>query len=260
MKADYRNWVPKSMVTVPPVLTAVSVVLLILTQQITAVRLRAFCFIFLSMLTLVSGACSFMFISWYQAFSYKGRRKLSKHIIEGIADFIKVPEGGHALDIGCGSGALTIACAKKNPKAQITGVDRWGKNYRSFSKKLCEKNAEAEGVKNVTFQKGDAKKLDFPDESFDCVLSNYVYHNIVGADKQALLRETLRVLKKGGTFAIHDLMSPIRCGDMQKFVGELKNEGYEKVELINTANGMFMTKREAKRLFLESSTLLTGIK
>ena len=37
-------------------------------------------------------------------------------------------------------------------------------------------------------------KLDFPDESFDAVTSNYVYHNITGADKQALLLETLRVL------------------------------------------------------------------
>ena len=49
-------------------------------------------------------------------------------------------------------------------------------------------------------------KLDFPDESFDAVASNYVYHNITGEDKQELLLETLRVLKKGGTFAIHDLM------------------------------------------------------
>ena len=34
-----------------------------------------------------------------------------------------------------------------------------------------------------------------------------------------------------------------------KFIGELKKEGYEKVELIDTANGKFMTKREAIRLF-----------
>ena len=45
---------------------------------------------------------------------------------------------------------------------------------------------------------GDANKLDFPDESFDAVVSNYVYHNVMGADKQALLLGDLRVLKKGG--------------------------------------------------------------
>lgn len=63
---------------------------------------------------------------------------------------------------------------------------------------MCEKNADREGVgSRCTFQHGDANRLDFPDESFDAVVSNYVYHNIIGADKQKLLLETLRVLKKG---------------------------------------------------------------
>ena len=35
-------------------------------------------------------------------------------------------------ELGCGSGALTIACAKKNPKAGMVGIDRWGKEYASF--------------------------------------------------------------------------------------------------------------------------------
>lgn len=96
----------------------------------------------------------------------------------------------------------------------MVGIDRCGKEYASFSLPLCEKNASAEGVKNVSFQRGNAVKLDFPDESFDAVTSNYVYHNISGEDKQSLLLETLRVLKKGGTFTIHDLMSPCRYGDI----------------------------------------------
>ena len=135
--------------------------------------------------------------------------------------------------IGCGSGALTIACAKRNPNGKMVGIDRWGKEYASFSLPLCEKNAAAEGVKNALFRRGNAVKLDFPDESFDAVTSNYVYHNITGADKQALLLETLRVLKKGGTYAIHDLMSPGRYDDMQAFVQKLRDMGYERVEPVS---------------------------
>ena len=164
------------------------------------------------------------------------------------------------LDIGCGSGALTIACAKRNPQGKMVGIDRWGKEYASFSLPLCEKNAAAAGVKNASFRRGNAVKLDFPDESFDAVTSNYVYHNITGADKQALLLETLRVLKKGGTYAIHDLMSPGRYGDMQAFVQKLRDIGYERVELIDTTDGSFMTPKEAKRLMLRGSTLLLGRK
>ena len=72
--------------------------------------------------------------------------------------------------------------------------------------------------------------------------------------------ETLRVLKKGGTFAIHDLMSPRRYGDMQAFVQKLRDMGYECVELIDTTDGSFMTPKEAKRLMLRGSTLLVGRK
>ena len=101
----------------------------------------------------------------YRSFSYDGERKLSKQIIDGTAKHITLPEGGVGLDIGCGSGALTIACAKRNPQGKMIGIDRWGKEYASFSLPLCEKNAAAEGVKNASFQRGNAVKLDFPDES-----------------------------------------------------------------------------------------------
>ena len=196
----------------------------------------------------------------YRSFSYDGKRKLSKQIIDGTAKHITLPEGGVGLDVGCGSGALTIACAKRNPQGKMIGIDRWGKEYASFSLPLCEKNAAAEGVRNASFRRGNAVKLDFPDESFDAVTSNYVYHNITGKDKQQLLLETLRVLKKGGTFAIHDLMSPRRYGDMQTFVQKLRDMGYERVELIDTTGGSLMTPKEAKRLMLHGSILLVGRK
>ena len=196
----------------------------------------------------------------YRSFSYDGKRKLSKQIIDGTAEHITLPEGDVGLDVGCGSGALTVACAKRNPQGRMLGIDRWGKEYAAFSLPLCEKNAAAEGVKNASFQRGNAVKLDFPDESFDAVTSNYVYHNIAGKDKQQLLLETLRVLKKGGCFAIHDLMSPRRYGDMQAFVRKLHDMGYERVELIDTTDGGFMTPKEARRLMLRGSTLLTGKK
>ena len=69
--------------------------------------------------------------------------------------------------------------------------------------------------------------LDFTDESVDAVVSNYVYHNITSADKRALLMETLRVLKKGGVFALNDEMKPRMYGDMEEFAQELRDMGYQ---------------------------------
>ena len=195
----------------------------------------------------------------YRAFDYNGKRQMSRQIIEGVAAYIKLPQGGKCLDVGCGSGALAIAVAKRNPKADLVGIDRWGKEYASFSKALCERNAQAEKVKNTTFQQGDATHLDFPDETFDAVTSNYVYHNIPG-DRQQYLLETLRTLKKGGSFAIHDIFSASKYGDMQVFVKKLKAMGYQKVELIGTTSGKFMRKSEAGWMGLSGSALLAGRK
>ena len=195
----------------------------------------------------------------YRAFSYNGKRQMSRHIIEGIAEHVKLPDGGWGLDVGCGSGALTIACAKKNPKASFVGIDRWGKEYASFNKTLCENNAKAEGISNVSFKRGNAVKLAYGDETFDAVTSNYVYHNIPSGNRQKILLETLRVLKKGGTFAIHDIFTKSKYGDMQAFVKELKDMGYEKVELIDST-GKYMTKWEATWTRLAGSALLVGKK
>lgn len=217
--------------------------------------------IFLLILTLVLAGVTVWTVLMYRAFSYDGRRQMSRQIIDGVVEYVKLPAGGCCLDVGCGSGALAIAVAKRNPQGKVSGIDRWGAEYASFSKKLCEDNAKAEGVAERTdFAQGDALKLDFPDGTFDAVTSNYVYHNIPSRDRQAILLETLRVLKKGGTFAIHDLFSKDKYGDMQSFVKKLKDLGYERAELIPTDNGKFMSPWEAKWMALSGSALLVGKK
>ncbi len=254
MKPDYKNWVPKGMIygllgaaggalvlsLIVGVTGIVGTILLVIT-------------ILLAVMTL------WMFLM-HRAFSYNGSRQMSRQIIEGVSSYVKIPDGGKGLDVGCGSGALTIACAKKNPNAQMVGIDRWGKEYASFSKTLCESNAEAEGVANVSFGQGDATELGFDDETFDAVTSNYVYHNIPSRDRQAILLETLRTLKKGGTFAIHDIMSKSKYGDIQNFAKKLKDMGYEEVRLVDTTSGMFMNKFEATWMGLSGSTILIGKK
>ena len=261
MKPDYRNWIPPKMLFLLGVITflcyALTIILLCLLKA-------GIIKILLSSLFLIAAISLTVILIWmtrmYCAFSYDGKRKLSKEIVDGLAGCIEVPENGLALDVGCGSGALTIALAKKNPTAKIIGIDRWGKEYASYSKKLCEQNAGAEMVDNVEFREGDAINLDFPNESFDAVASNYVYHNIVGVSRKKLLLETLCLLKKGGSFAIHDIFSKRKYGDMQSFIKKLKDMGYEDVRLIDTTDGMFMTKKEAFIYSLANSAILCGRK
>ena len=118
---------------------------------------------------------------------------------------------GRLLDIGCGAAALTVRCAKAFPKAQIEGA-----------------------ADRISFQKGDAAKLDFPDETFDAAVSNFVFHEVRTAkDKRDVVREALRVVKKGGVFSFQDMFSQKALyGDMEQFVRELKAEGISEVHYI----------------------------
>ncbi len=260
MKPDYKNWMPKGMIkaflfSFLGCAAALAIFILALADgTLKTVLLIAF-----AALTLVFLAMTVWSTLMYRAFDYHGKRQMARQIIDGTAAYVNLPAGGKILDVGCGSGALSIAVAKRNPRAEVMAVDRWGKEYASFSRTLCEQNAKAEGVKHVYFTQGDATHLKFPDETFDAVTSNYVYHNIPG-DRQAYLLETLRTLKKGGTFAIHDIMSRSKYGDIQSFVKKLRDMGYEKVELIDTTDGKFMKKWEATWMALSGSALLVGKK
>ena len=262
MKPDYKNWMPKGMV----LSFAAGAVICLIGTVASAIWappgwVKTLVVVLLAAAAAVLCGAAVWCFCLYRAFSYNGKRRLSKTIVEGTAGYIRLPDGGRCLDVGCGSGALTIAAAKRNPKAAVVGCDIWSGAYKAvFTKNRCEQNARAEGVSNVRFEEGNAVSLPFADETFDAVMSNYVYHNVSGHDKQVLLLETLRVLKKGGTFAIHDLMSASRYGDMDRFVKKLKDEGYEDVRLIDTTDGTFMGKNEAKWLGLGGSTLLTGRK
>ncbi len=192
MKPNCKNWMPKGMIWSFAAGTAIA---LVLTLIIGVGWLK----IILLILALVLAGITVWTVLMYRAFSYDGKRQMSRQIINGVAE-------------------------------------------------------------RTAFAQGDALKLEFPDGAFDAVTSNYVYHNIPSRDRQAILLETLRVLKKGGTFAIHDIFSKEKYGDMQSFVKKLNDLGYEQAELIPTDNGRFMSPWEAKWMALSGSALLVGKK
>ena len=155
-----------------------------------------------------------VWITWIRKQYAFGGGGMMERVHKTVLAHLNFDGQGSLLEVGCGSGALSIRAALTWPDAEVTGIDYWGAAY-GYGQAMCEKNAASEGVAaRCRFQHGDANKLDFPDKSFDAVVSNYVYHNIMGSDKRALLLETLRVLKKGGVFALNDEMKPHMYGNM----------------------------------------------
>ncbi|EET62231.1 methyltransferase domain protein [Marvinbryantia formatexigens DSM 14469] len=208
----------------------------------------------------VALAALLLWMAWIRKQYAFGGGGMMDRVHQTILSYLEYDGKGKLLEVGCGSGALAIRAAKTWPEAKVTGVDYWGSMY-NYSKELCEKNARLEGVgSRCVFQRGDANKLEFPDETFDAVVSNYVYHNITGSDKHELLLESLRVLKKGGVFALHDSMKPRMYTDMKDFVQKLKDMGYQDVRLVSTSELIFGSEKRAVLMMLENSKMLIGRK
>ena len=98
-------------------------------------------------------------------------------------DFLNsVPWRGdeQVLDVGCGRGLLLIAAARRLKTGYATGVDMWlPKAITGNVPNSALENAAIEGVRErVDVKEADARKLPFPDASFDIVISNFVLHEM----------------------------------------------------------------------------------
>ena len=253
---DYGSWMSNPVFYIIGGIGVLAAVLAVLSFYVLHVAVLGVLFTVITIALLVL----LIWITWIRRQYAFGGGGMMEQVHQVVLSHLDFDGQGQLLDVGCGSGALSIRAALTWRAAQVVGIDYWGSAY-GYGQAMCEKNAESEGVAaRCRFRHGDANRLDFPDESFDAVVSNYVYHNITGADKRALLRETLRVLKKGGVFALNDDMKPHMYGDMEAFAQELRDMGYEDVQLIDTAQEAFGSRRRAAMMMLGASRMLAGRK
>ncbi|MEO8584821.1 MAG: class I SAM-dependent methyltransferase [Acidobacteriota bacterium] len=113
----------------------------------------------------------------------------------------------NVLDVGTGRGLLAIGAAKRLTGGRVVGIDIW--NASDLTGNTADaflENAEVEGVaERVEVRNADARRMPFPDASFDVVLSNVCLHNIPNASGRAeACREIGRVLRPGGVALISD--------------------------------------------------------
>lgn len=229
-KARYGNWISTNLM----ILVCNCLLLFLIVLLCLIVLTRGWLWI---ALVSVPTAC-ILFLTAYlyllrRAFSFEGGGMMGV-IHQFLVDHLNWDGKGKLLEVGCGSAALTIRCAKKFKDAKCYGIDYWGAIW-NYGQALCESNAKVEGVdERCFFSKGDANHLAFEDEIFDAVVSNFVYHEVRNnPDKYSLIRETLRVLKKGGSFSLLDLFGQKSIyGDFPAFVETLKREGITKIHYL----------------------------
>jgi len=113
--------------------------------------------------------------------------------LEGVEAKLK-SGGAKVADVGCGHGASTILMARAYPNSKIVGFD-----YHTPSIEWARKQAEKEGLKNVTFEV--AGSTDYTGDDYDLVAFFDCFHdmgNPAGASAHVL--NTLK--KKGGTWML----------------------------------------------------------
>ncbi len=115
----------------------------------------------------------------------------SRRLAGPFLDFTGVADGEAILDVGCGTGSLTLAVGEKANVAAVTGIDL-SEPYIAFARSRTEDQ-------RITFETGDACALPYPDGAFDRVLAMLVLNFVPDAPRA--VSEMVRVTRPGGITA-----------------------------------------------------------
>ncbi|MEO8511854.1 MAG: class I SAM-dependent methyltransferase [Chloroflexota bacterium] len=115
--------------------------------------------------------------------------RYSRLLAPQLADLASILAGQHALDVGCGPGALTAELVARLGPAAVIAVDP----SESFVLAALQRNP------GVTVLQASAAQLPFADGSFDAAVAQLVVHFMT--DPVAGLAEMRRVTRSGGVVA-----------------------------------------------------------
>jgi SAM-dependent methyltransferase len=114
-------------------------------------------------------------------------------------ELLGIPKGGRALDAGAGTGAIARLIAELvGPSGSVVAFDASADRLALGQKIVAE-----QGVRNVTFERGDLYAPPFAPDSFDFVWSEFVFEYL--ADPDRVLANLAKLVRPGGKLVIADL-------------------------------------------------------
>ena len=110
----------------------------------------------------------------------------------------ELADGHRVLEIGSGTGTLSIRAKRSRPGADVIGIDPDPLALARAQRKL-------HGQCGIRFDHGYAQKLPYRDGEFDRVLSSLMLHHLDSDAKAAAAAEVFRVLRPGGRLHLVDV-------------------------------------------------------
>ena len=110
----------------------------------------------------------------------------------------ELADGQRVLEIGCGTGNLTLRAKRAHPAAELVGSDPDPLALTRARRKAC-------GLTGIHFERGYAQQLPYSDGEFDRVLSSMMLHHLDDTVKVGAAAEIFRVLRPGGSLHLVDI-------------------------------------------------------
>jgi ubiquinone/menaquinone biosynthesis C-methylase UbiE len=132
---------------------------------------------------------------------------------KNILKLIKIKQGDKILDLGCGRGDVCFYLAREG--AFVTGVD-YSKDAIDLANGALKSMPEQ--IKRSThFIKQDAKKINFPKDTFDVVICLDVFEHLYDEELKIVLNNISKILKENGILVVHTETNKIYQDYTHKF-------------------------------------------
>ncbi len=181
------------------------------------------------------------FLKWYDPLVrlFAGETRFKAHLLSHLTSSTTA----RIADIGCGSGTLALAIARRYPDVEIVGLDADPQILEQAQRKLLEQQTGQPSAQ-VQWQRGNATQLPWPQASLDHIFCSLVFHHLHTEEKKQALAEFFRVLKPGGVLSLADFARPASTFARLQFLSVRMIDGWQRTQC-NAQGGLQPLIRQA---------------